>query len=223
MARIARVVMLGYPHHIIQRGNRRQQVFFSDKDKFIYLKLLKEQAQKYALVFWAYCLMDNHVHFIAVPSNKESFRAIAESNRRYTQMINLRKGWRGYLWQGRFTSFPMDDIYCHSALRYVENNPVRAGIVKKAEQYHFSSAKYHVYGRTNSLLVKCPFQPQIKNWKEYLEEENIGTELLRKHSNTGRPLGEENFLTVAEGIIGRIVRKRKPGPKPKVELSIVSP
>ncbi len=216
MSRIARVVMPGYPHHIIQRGNRLQKVFFSDKDKFIYIKLLKEQSQEYGLKFWAYCLMDNHVHLVVVPQNKESFRAVAETNRRYTQMINLREGWRGYLWQGRFASFVMDEAYCYATVRYVENNPVRANMVRRAEEYYFSSAKYHVNARGDNLVVRCFLQDKIHNWKAYLNEEVNDIEQIRKHERTGRPLGSKEFIENIEHILGRIISKQKPGPKPKV-------
>jgi putative transposase len=216
MARLARVVMPGCPHHIIQRGNRRQKVFFSDKDKFIYLKLLKEQSQKYGLEFWAYCLMGNHVHLVAVPQNKESFRAVAETNRRYTQMINLREEWRGYLWQGRFSSFVMDEAYCYATVKYIENNPVRAKMVSRAYEYHFSSAKYHVYNRKDNLVVRCFLQDKIPDWKAYLNEEAGDINQIRKHGRTGRPLGSKEFIKNIEISLGRIISKQKPGPKAKM-------
>lgn len=216
MARIARIVMPGYPHQVIQRGNRRQKVFFSDKDKFIYLKLLTEQSKKYDLEFWAYCLMDNHVHLVAIPQNKESFRAVAETNRRYTRMVNLREGWRGYLWQGRFSSFVMDEAYCYATVKYVENNPVRANMVSSAQHYHFSSAKYHVYNRSDNLVVRCFLQDKIHDWKAYLNEEINDLDQIRKHGKTGRPLGSKEFIEKIEKTLGRIIGKQKPGPKPKM-------
>jgi putative transposase len=145
MARIARVVAVGHPHHIIQRGNRRQKVFFKDTDRLLYLNLLKEQGELYGLEYWAYCLMDNHVHLIAVPRKRDSFQAFAKANWWYTKKINENHGWRGYLWQGRFLSYPMDEMYCFLGVRYVERNPVRAGMVKKSEDYIWSSARSHAY------------------------------------------------------------------------------
>ena len=216
MPRIGRIVMPGYPHHIIQRGNRSQKVFFSDKDKFIYKKLLHEQIIKYDLKVWAYCLMDNHIHLIVVPGHKQSFKAISEADRRYTQMIHLREGWKGYLWQGRFSSFPMDEAYCYAAVRYVENNPVRAKIVKQAQDYHFSSSKYHVKGYPDKLLVRCYLQDEIKDWKEYLSETEGDFEKIRKHNKTGRPLGSEEFMCQIERRLGIVIRKQKPGPKPRI-------
>ena len=127
MSRIARVIVPGIPHHIIQRGNRNQTVFFRNEDKRYYLHLLKTQSQIYGLKFWAYCLMDNHVHLIAVPRAEESFMAIAETHRRYSKHINLKNEWKGHLWQDRFSSYPLDEQYLFAAVRYVERNPVRAG------------------------------------------------------------------------------------------------
>jgi putative transposase len=217
MSRIARVVAPGYPHHIIQRGNRRQQVFFSDKDKFVYLKFFRQQSCRYGLECWAYCLMDNHVHFVVVPKNKDSFRAVAETNRRYTQMVNYRQGWRGYLWQGRFTSFVMDEHYCYEAVRYVENNPVRASMVLKAEDYRFSSAGHHVYKKKDTLVSRCFLDDGIKDWKLFLREDGDRCEEFRKHERTGRPLGAVEFLIKLEHMLGIRLRKNKPGPKPGIE------
>ncbi len=217
MPRIARVVAPGYPHHIIQRGNRRQQVFFSDKDKYVYLKLFRQLSRRYRLECWAYCLMDNHVHFVVVPKTKDSFRAVAETNRRYTQIVNARNDWRGYLWQGRFTSFVMDEQYCYEAVRYVENNPVRAGIAAKAEDYRFSSARHHVSNTGKDAFVsRCFLDERIKDWKCYLQERADGGEEFRKHEKTGRPLGTEEFLIKLEDMLGIRLRKKKAGRKPRL-------
>jgi putative transposase len=120
-----------YPHHIIQRGNRRQEVFFSNEDRKTCLDYLRLYAKTSAIDFWGYCLMNNHLHLIAVPQNEDSFaRGFAEAHRRYTRYINFRKGWRGYLWEGRFKSYLLDEAHLYAAIRYIERNPVRAGIVK---------------------------------------------------------------------------------------------
>jgi putative transposase len=222
MARIARVVAVGYPHHIIQRGNRRQKVFFKDNDRLLYLKLLKEHKDLYGLEYWAYCLMDNHVHLVAVPNKADSFQAFAKTNWQYTKAINEYHGWKGYLWQGRFLSYPMDEGYCFLGVRYVERNPVRAGIVKRAEDYPWSSARSHVYGKKDGLVARCYLQDDIKDWSEYLRMDDEKVKELRKSIGTGRPLGTETFLRILEEKIGRILIKQKPGRKPK-ELSCVSP
>jgi putative transposase len=109
MVRIARVVAPAVPHHVTQRGNRRQQTFFSDEDYQVYLELMSEWCKKHKVQIWAYCLMPNHVHLIAVPETKDALNlAIGEAHRRYTRRINFREGWRGHLWQGRFSSFVKD-------------------------------------------------------------------------------------------------------------------
>src|SRR4030042_452313 len=103
MPRIARVVIPGCPHHIVQRGNRRQRVFFNDDDRIYYLQLLRKYGDLEGIKFWAYCLMENHVHLIAVPSHHQSlFKGLGMAHWKYTLKVNLREDWRGYLWQGRF-------------------------------------------------------------------------------------------------------------------------
>ena len=142
MARIARIVAPDFPHHIVQRENRRQQVFFTDKDYQDYLNLLKEYTGKCNVAIVVYCLMPNHIHLIVIPKQEKSLaKAIAETHRRYTCMVNLRNNWRGYLWQGRFSSYVLDEPYLLTAARYILLNPVRAGLVRRAEDYKLSSIK----------------------------------------------------------------------------------
>jgi putative transposase len=219
MARIARVVVPGLPHHIIQRGNRRQKVFFSNDDHKAYLDYLKTYARPLGIHFWGYCLMDNHVHIIAVPDKEESFaRGFSEAHRRYTRMINFRENWRGYLWEGRFKSCPLSESHLYSAMRYIEKNPVRAKIVNNAWDYPWSSAKAHVFKQKDPLLEDNFIISDIKDWETFLsekdEESTVG--LLRMHSNTGRPLGDNQFINALEGLTGRILHKQKPGPKKKI-------
>ena len=121
MARIARIVVPRYPHHITQRGNRRQKTFFCDEDYRRYIDLMAEWCNRCGVAVWAYCLMPNHTHLIAVPQTEEGLRkAVGEAHRRYSRMINFREGWRGYLWQGRFSSFVMDERYLLTAVRYIK-------------------------------------------------------------------------------------------------------
>ncbi|MFH1416059.1 MAG: transposase [Elusimicrobiota bacterium] len=216
MTRLARIVVPNYPHHIIQRGNRRQKVFFNNQDKIDYLNIIKKHAQKSGIEFWAYCLMDNHVHLIAVPKEETSLaRGIGEAHRNYTSMINNREGWSGYLWQGRFLSYPLDEFYLYSAIRYIENNPVRAGLVEKAEDYLWSSAKSHVSKEKDILCCDNFVISEIKDWSLFLAERVTDKEINRfkEHTCIGRPFGEEKFLIKLEKKTGRILRKRKPGPK----------
>ena len=197
MARRYRFVVPGRPHHVIQRGNRSQRVFFSDDDRIYYLNLLEEHAAKFGVIVWAYCLMSNHVHLILVPSEKDSLaKTVAETHRRYTRMINFREKWRGYLWQGRFSSFVMDDIYLLNALRYVELNPVRAKMTLRAQDYPWSSAQAHVDGSNDKYLTKCPAIKAVKEWGDFLQSKNDEAVFnqFRLHSSTGRPVGEMPFI-----------------------------
>lgn len=182
MPRTSRIVVPGVPHHVIQRGNRKQTVFFQDQDRLYYLRMLKEHSRMYGLKIWSYCLMDNHVHLIAVPQDKDGFRAIAETHRRYTYMINTREGWRGYLWQGRFKSYPMDEHYLFAAVRYVERNPVRANLVGNAEAYRWSSAKSRILDIKDDLLDDFFLLNEIGDWRVYLasSDKSEDLDLLRR-------------------------------------------
>lgn len=219
MARIARVIAPGIPHHITQRGNRRQQTFFCDDDYAVYIDLMAEWCGKYNVAIWAWCLMPNHVHLIAVPETEDGLaRAIGEAHRRYTRMINFREKWRGHLWQERFASFPMDENYLLAAARYVEMNPVAAGIAERPNDYPWSSAKAHLDAQDDKLVKVEPLLSMVGNWSDFLSlssEEEITT--FRKHERSGRPLGEELFVDRIEILLERTFKPQKPGPKPKVE------
>lgn len=170
MPRSSRVVIPGLPHHVVQRGNRRMPVFFDDGDRQEYLRLFRKHSILHGLKVWAYCLMDNHVHFIVVPCSEVSLaRAIGRTHWHYTRWINLKQEWRGFLWQGRFQSYPLELRHLYGAVRYVEMNPVAAGIVKRAEEYRWSSAKAHVR-RTKDLLLSddCFVLDEVENWSEFL-------------------------------------------------------
>jgi len=217
MARIARVIAPGYPHHVTQRGNRRQETFFNDEDYVAYLELLSEWTRKYHVEIWAYCLMPNHVHLIAVPETPEGLsRAIGEAHRRYTRRINFREGWRGHLWQERFASFPMDENYLLAAARYVELNPVVSGLVGRADAYRWSSARAHMEGKDDILVKVSPLLEIVGDWKDFLSypDETI-TNRLRQHEKTGRPLGATDFIGRIEERLSRMLQPQKPGPKKK--------
>jgi putative transposase len=216
MARLARVVAPGLPHHVTQRGNRRQQTFFCDEDYESYLQLMTQSCKAHQVEVWAYCLMPNHVHLIAVPRTADGLRrAVGEAHRRYTRMVNFREGWRGHLWQGRFASFVLDETYLLTAARYVELNPVRAGLVNTPRQYRWSSAAAHLRGKDDNLVRVDPLLKLQPDWRRFLtriiREEDL--KILRAHEHTGRPLVEEAFLESLERNLGRILRRQKPGPK----------
>lgn len=197
MTRLARVVAPGYPHHITQRGNRRQPTFFETGDYRLYLSILKEQCDKAATNVWAYCLMPNHVHLIVVPSAEDGLRkAIGETHRRYTRAINQRMEWRGYLWQGRFASFPMDESYLLAAARYVELNPVKAGLVDRPEDYQWSSARFNLGLCDDHLVARSPLRSIVGSWESFLlmEENEKEQRQLRVAIKTGKPLGTDAFV-----------------------------
>jgi putative transposase len=214
MPRFARVVVPGCPHHLIQRGNRRQRVFFSDEDRAFFLTLLGRAIQRYGLSIWAFCLMENHVHLIAVPKSEESFaRGFGEVQRKYTLVINTRENWKGFLWQGRFISYPLDEGHCYAAVRYVERNPVRAGLVELAESYRWSSARAHVFGTSHPLLTDFPLRKVIPNWSAYLGQSDPpgAIEEIQSHERTGRPLGNEAFIKRLEAVTGRVLALQPKG------------
>jgi putative transposase len=218
MARIARVVAPGFPHHITQRGNRRQKTFFRNEDYRLYRSLMAEWSRRQDVEIWAYCLMPNHVHLIAVPKSKNGLcRAIGEAHRRYTRHINFRENWRGYLWQGRFASFVMDENHLMAATRYVELNPVRAGLIHRPEAYSWSSAAAHLKGDNDELVTVSPLLEMVSDWEVFLSGglSEFEIEKMRNHTRTGRPLGSESFVAGLEQRLGRMLLRRKPGPKGK--------
>jgi len=216
MPRLARLVIPNYPHHIIHRGNHQENVFLTDNDKKLYIKHLCIYAKEAGIDFWAYCLMDNHVHFIAVPKREDSLAVgFKEAHKHYTRIINHRKNWRGHLWEGRFKSYVLSEKHLYAAIRYIELNPVKAGMVKNAEDYHWSSARAHIYKTKDAILSGNFVIEEIPDWKKYLTDINNDTceKLFTKHANTGRPLGDNSFLDKLEKITGKTLHKRKPGPK----------
>ena len=225
MPRIARVVVEGIPHHVIQRGNRNQQVFFSDEDRRTYLEILKIQMDLHRIQIWAWCLMDTHVHFVAVPSQREGFhRAFAETHRLYSRRINFREGWRGYLFQGRFLSFPMDEKHLYASVRYVENNPVRAGITPKAEDFPWSSARAHVLGAPDPILSRCYLEQEMEDWGGFLRSGTQDDDIkeMDHHARTGRPLGDVSFIDNLERLLGRRLLKQKPGPRTRAQSFVLN-
>ncbi len=215
MARIARVIAPGLPHHVTQRGNRRQTTFFCDEDFQIYIDLMAHWCAKYHVDIWAWCLMPNHVHLIAVPTDEAGLaRAIGEAHRRYTRHVNFRHDWRGHLWQERFASFPMDEAHLLAAARYIEMNPVAANLVSDPGQYPWSSAKAHLNDQDDGLVNRAPLLDLVSDWQSFLKlsnEEEL--EILHKHEKTGRPLGNLSFVESIEVLLARTLRPLPPGPK----------
>jgi putative transposase len=213
MARLARVVAPGIPHHIIQRGNRRMKTFFCEADYREYLHLMAQWCNRCMVMIWSCCMMPNHVHLIAVPGTEDGLRkAIGEAHRRYTRHINFQKAWKGHLWQGRFASYPMDQQHLLAAVRYIELNLVRAGLAKKPEDYKWSSAKTYLQGNEDILVTVEPLKSMVKDWQELFKTDltKKEKEMIESHERTGRPLGDNGFLCRLEKMTNRILTKQKP-------------
>lgn len=216
MARLARTVVPGMPHHIVQRGNRRQDVFFGEVDRWVYLQLLRAACLQHDVKVWAWCLMRNHVHVVAVPIRAEALaECFAEAHVRYTRWVNKRHAWQGHLWQARFGSSVLDERYLLAAVRYVERNPVRAHIVTLAWHYRWSSAAWHVGKAKRDPLVVGDemLRSVVGDWRSYLTDEGDKDEIaaIRRDTVVNRPLGSEVFLYELEQQVGRPLIRRNPG------------
>ena len=212
---------LRVPHHITQRGNRREQVFFTDDDRQAYLARLKGYAEKYAVDILAYCLMTNHVHLIAIPANEDSLEKVLKSlHMRYAQRLNRARHWKGHVWQGRFFSSALGETYLWAAMHYVERNPVRAKIVRKAENDRWSSASAHCRLKQGPVLTRKPYWQRqfesIGDWAAWLSEgdEPQRLEILRRNVEKGLPCGSEKFIHKLETLTGRALQNRPRG-RPK--------
>ena len=220
MPRIARLVVPEFPHHITHRGNRKLPTFCDETDRAVYMRLLGEYAKRYALRIWAYTLMTNHIHLVAVPDYEDSLAAvIRDAHGNYAKYFNQVHGATGHLWEGRFYSSVLDSGHLRRAVRYVERNPVRAGITRRGEDYEWSSAQAHCRLRVDPLLTD-PIPPGEwpRDWSSWLDEEVPAEETARVRRQTflGRPLGTESFVVGLERQLGRRLRPRPRG-RPKRE------
>lgn len=220
MPRINRIVVPGEPHHITQRGNNHQDVFFSDDNRQMYLNLLKEQAGKYGLIIHGYCLMTNHVHIIATPKTEESLaKVIGRTHFQYTLYINRIHKRSGHLWQGRFYSCVLDETHFIHALCYTERNPVRAKITNKSWEYPWSSAAVHCGMDNETSLLDLSLWKNMasyRSWKELLSspERDETKEALLLNTRIGRPLANDTFINRIERKHGRSLRPKSVG-RPK--------
>jgi len=222
MSRLARIVVPGLPHHVTQRGNRREAIFFEDGDHEVYRDLLAEQTRRYDVGVWAYCLMPNHVHLILTPSDETGLgRAVGEAHRRYTNFVNARGRWSGHLFQSRFSSVAMDEEHLIAAVRYVSLNPVRARLVKRAEDWPWSSVRAHLAGADDSPASVRPVLDQVGRFADLLQTDadDPAFRTLRASEGTGRPVGNADFIAGLERRLGRPIAKRSAGRKPRVQAA----
>ena len=213
MARLARAVFPGHPHHITQRGNGRARTFFRDKDYALYRDLLAEHAPAAGVEVWAWVLMPNHVHLILVPSDADGLRrTLSPVHRRYAGHIHTRLQRCGHFWQGRFGCVAMDEAHLGAALRYVILNPVRAGLVKRAADWPWSSI--HAYlGDEDGLTKTAPLRSRYPDFAALIAagEDAEMSQRLRRAESIGRPVGDDAFLRRLEGSSGRSLAPARRG------------
>ena len=172
MARLARVVIPGHPHHVTQRGNGRARTFFGDADYALYRDLLAENCRAADVAVWAWCLMPNHLHLILVPSDPDGLRrALARVHRSYAGIIQARRKRTGHFWQGRFGAVAMDEEHLAAALRYVALNPVRARLVARAQDWRWSSTRAHLRGKDDGITALKPIRDRFPRFADLLDSE----------------------------------------------------
>src|SRR6201996_6900947 len=223
MARFARVIAFGVPHHITQRGNARRFILESDADRRVYLDLLRQSAERSEIELIGYCLMSNHVHLIAIP-NKANVLGLAlkDAHGRYASYWNAVRSSSGHVWQGRYYSCPLDESHLWEALRYTELNPVRASIVASAQDWPWSSAAAHCGTTSGGWWLSMDAWGRrwsSGDWHAYLQatqyESSLGA--IRDSTYSGRPLGSPEFIRALERQAQRPLTRRKPGPKKRSE------
>lgn len=214
MSRIGRVVLPGVPHHVTQRGNGGQSVFFTTADRVEYLNLIRDTCRQHGVEIWAYCLMDNHVHLLVVPRKVGSLAlGVGRAHRAHAVRVNLRRKLQGHLWSQRYYSTPLDEHHLWAAARYIERNPIRAGLVQRAEDYPWSSAPCHVLGSDDPVLAPGRPFPGSIDWRAFLTDERPDPRVaeLRRSTRSGRPCGDATFIRSAEEAAGRILVRVTPG------------
>ena len=216
----------GIPHHITQRGNYRQKVYHREEDRVIYLNLLRQYSRHYGVSIQAYSLMPNHFHLVATPQEARGLgRLFQQLDSAYARCIHLRFGKVGHLWQARYASVAMEEKHMWAAMVYVEQNPVKAGLVEQASEWRWSSAAAHLSGDDEGWLdlVEWRRQHAPETWKRVLElglPDALDERRLSEATGSGWPVGSEEFLQHWEKHLGRRLRPGKPG-RPKKPASSV--
>jgi putative transposase len=221
MARLARVVVAGSPHHVTQRGNGRAQTFFGDGDYQLYRDLLAASCRAAGVEIWSWVLMPNHVHLILNPADADGLRrALAPVHRRYAGAVHTRTGLTGHFWQGRFGCVAMDEAHLAAAVLYVALNPVRARLVQRARDWRWSSVHAHLAGRDDGVTTVAPVLSRFPRFAEFIETEADPERLerLRRAESIGRPVGGEAFIRALEAGAKRSLRPGKRGRKPSPNL-----
>lgn len=223
MARLPRLTLPGYPHHITQRGNNRQAIFSSAADYQVFLDLLHENAQKFGIALHAYVLMGNHVHLLATPGTAEGLPQMMQAvGRRYVRYFNDSQGRSGTLWEGRYRSAVIEtDRYLLACMVYIDLNPVRAGLVSDAKDHPWSSHGHYAGLRADKLVTPHPLFWTLGNTPfareaAYAELVRAGIapeqqEALSRSVRDGWALGSEKFVADLQKKTTRRVKKIQPG------------
>ena len=219
MARMARLVIPGIPHHVTQRGNGRAPTFFSDDDYALYRDLLAEHCAAAGVEVWAWVLMPNHAHLILTPSDEDGLRAaLARTHRRYAGHIHAREKRSGHFWQGRFGCVAMDEAHLAAAVVYVARGPVRARLVDRARDWRWSSVHAHLGTATDDgITTTAPVAERFPDLAARIAagEDEAMSARLRRAERIGRPVGDAAFIEALERRTGRTLAPARPGPKPK--------
>jgi putative transposase len=215
MARLARVVVPGLPHHVTQRGNGRQQTFFGAPDFARYRDLLGRECRAADVEVWAWCLMPNHVHLILVPHDPDGLRrALSKVHRHYAGAIHLRENRSGHFWQGRFGAVAMDEAHLAAAVRYVLLNPVRAGLAARPRDWPWSSIHAHLGGTGDGVTAIGPIEDRFPGLAGLLDagaDDREAHDRLRRAESVGRPLGSAAFVAALADRLGRPLAPGKRG------------
>ncbi|MCB2154650.1 transposase [bacterium] len=213
MARTARIILPGKPHHVLQRGAAGETVFYEDIDRTTYLEHLARCAEEEQLDILAYCLLENRVHLVAVPKTEDSLAmTLRRTHSFYSRWLNAHLGRSGNVWGGRFMSSPLDNEWMLKAIRYVERLPVVETNLRKAERYAWSSAAAHCGQREDDVLSKrLSLAKEVPNWSKWLAEKQPEEETmaLARTIKRNQAIGSPQFLGRLEKKFGRNV-----GPKP---------
>lgn len=219
MPRSRRVVVRDCAHHVTQRGNHRCVVFGDDQDREIYLDLVRENARLNGVSVLGYCLMPNHVHWIVTPQDEDGLAAtFGQAQGRYSLYFQTRRGTSGHLWQRRYYSCVLGMDHLVRAMRYVEMNPVRAGMVGRAEEYWWSSARAHIEGWDRLGMLDLAAWEKIvpvQEWKEILAgaAEREDWKELEKATYSGKPYGDEQFQRRIGMEVGRDLTRKRGRPR----------
>ncbi len=181
MGRERRDIRLGVPHHVVHRGNHQSALFGTDDDRRLYLSLVHRFSRATGTGIAGFCLMRNHIHFVAIPSSVRSIsQCFGQTHRKYSEFLNMRAGTYGTNWEGRFYSEPMSEEHAINALRYIERNPVTAGVVQSPTDWVWSSAGIHCCDGKRWPLVNRDIRGHLADplkWRDLLRSELDEAEL----------------------------------------------